>query len=447
MNPMTIEQILARWFGSFSEPVGHLFAVGGAVRDRVLGLPGGDLDLVCDDAGALAESLAAKRDAALVVFRKKDHPPCFRLIERGYTAFSMDIAPLRGGDILMDLASRDFTVNAMAMEVTAGGLLGGLLDPFGGRRDLDRRVVRMTAPGVFLSDPLRIFRAFRFAAELDFTISPATLAEAARNVSSIAAVAGERILAELELFLGRERIRSLADTMAAAGMVDALFPGIAVRRASVPGVSGPGLRVFACAERMLEKPGGIFGPCTSIAESILDQKQRRLLVKTAALVLDTGGILTEETADAASRRLCMSGRQREGLRLIASGYRLMRREGMQESRGRDELEWFRALGDEVPGSCILAAAEAEVNGLSGQSRDRIRNAALRYIMELRPVFSLPPLVRGKDLSALGIPPGPVMGEILKSVRDAQDRGEIAGKKEALRLAMEFYSVKSLPERR
>src|SRR5262249_9767729 len=132
--------------------------VGGALRDRALGLPVPEIDVaVAGDAEAIAADL--ERDGGgRAVFLSKDRPG--PRVFRVAGARPLDVAEIEGGSIEADLERRDFTANALALELPAGTLV----DPFGGLADLERRRLRGVRPENFAEDPLRILRAARFQA-------------------------------------------------------------------------------------------------------------------------------------------------------------------------------------------------------------------------------------------------------------------------------------------
>src|SRR3954469_7437191 len=166
--------------------------VGGAVRDRLLGRKTTDVDVaLAGDPAAAARAIArATRGAA---FELSGAFGAWRVVAGGH-AWHVDLVRLRDGDIAADLAARDFTINAMA-EPLAGG---ELLDPHGGRADLEARRLRMVSPGALVEDPLRALRAVRLVTELDLELDPDTGAAVAANAVSIAEVAPERVFGELK---------------------------------------------------------------------------------------------------------------------------------------------------------------------------------------------------------------------------------------------------------
>ncbi|MCW2989446.1 MAG: polynucleotide adenylyltransferase/metal dependent phosphohydrolase, partial [Solirubrobacterales bacterium] len=151
------------------EPV---WLVGGAPRDRLLGRPLVDLDLVVEgDVHAAAKRLARAADGPL--FELSEEFGAWRVLA-GDRSWQADLSPLRGGTLEADLALRDFTANAIA-EPLAGG---EAVDPYDGRADIERGALRMVAPSAFDDDPLRVVRAARLACELGFAVDAETVAAA-----------------------------------------------------------------------------------------------------------------------------------------------------------------------------------------------------------------------------------------------------------------------------
>jgi Poly A polymerase head domain len=162
--------------------------VGGAVRDELLGREVIDLDVACREPQAAARAYAKRSGGA--PFPLSERHGAWRVaLEDGHT---VDFTPLPGS-IEDDLATRDFTINAIA-EPLAGG---DPLDPFGGRGDLDAKLIRAVAPSVFADDPLRLMRAVRLEDELGFRLEPETEALVREQAGLVTRPARERTLAEL----------------------------------------------------------------------------------------------------------------------------------------------------------------------------------------------------------------------------------------------------------
>lgn len=206
----------------------EIYQVGGAVRDRLLGLAVKDRDWVV--VGGSAEELLRlgyrQVGADFPVFLHPETQEEYALARterkagHGYRGFVADAAPTV--TLEEDLARRDFTVNAMALDEQ-----GRLIDPYGGRADLARRVLRHVTEA-FVEDPLRVLRGARFAARFDFAIAPETLI-LMRELSAsgeLATLAPERVWQELRRALNGARPRRFIEVLRACGALAALLPEI-----------------------------------------------------------------------------------------------------------------------------------------------------------------------------------------------------------------------------
>ena len=164
------------------------WVVGGAVRDELLGREVVDLDIACREPEATARAYAKRSGGA--PFPLSERHGAWRVaLEAGRT---VDFTPLDDG-IEDDLATRDFTINAIAVPLADGDPV----DPYGGRADLEAKVIRAVSPGVFTDDPLRLLRAVRLADELGFLLEPETERLVREQSDLVTQPARERSLAEL----------------------------------------------------------------------------------------------------------------------------------------------------------------------------------------------------------------------------------------------------------
>ena len=212
--PAHVQQLLAalRAGGFVACPVG------GCVRDSLLGRVPGDWDVCTSARPEQVKACAAPRwrtvDTGIahgtVTVLTAGGPvevTTFR-VEGGYSDHRRPDGVRFVADLKEDLARRDFTVNAMALDE------GGIVDPFGGRADLQAKVIRCVGEPAarFEEDALRILRALRFAACLDFSVEPATLAAARAAAPTLCRVSAERVFTELDkLLLGPGAGRVLAE--------------------------------------------------------------------------------------------------------------------------------------------------------------------------------------------------------------------------------------------
>jgi tRNA nucleotidyltransferase (CCA-adding enzyme) len=208
-----------------------IYLVGGAVGDRLLGRPPAERDFVV--VGATPDELLALgfrpvgKDFPVFLHPDTGEQYALARTERktgpGYYGFATRCSP----DVTLeqDLARRDLTINAMAQDPS-----GGIIDPFGGRRDLEARVLRHVSPA-FVEDPLRVLRVARFAARfaaLGFTVARETLELMRAIVASgeMAALVPERVWVETERALGETSPVTYLAVLRACGALAAVFPEV-----------------------------------------------------------------------------------------------------------------------------------------------------------------------------------------------------------------------------
>jgi len=176
--------------------------VGGAIRDELLGRPVLDLDVACRGPRDAAHRYASRVGGA--AFPLSERHGAWRVVV-DESERTVDFTPLPNG-IEADLATRDFTLNAIAVPVEGGERR----DPHGGQADLANGIVRAVSPTIFADDPLRLLRAVRLEDELGLRIDAETEALLRRSTALVTRAAGERILAELHR-LSPTGYRRLAD--------------------------------------------------------------------------------------------------------------------------------------------------------------------------------------------------------------------------------------------
>jgi len=208
----------------------RLYLVGGIVRDLLLNHPNFDLDLVTEgDAVVLAKRIAPLTKAKLLVH------PHFGTAKLGYDDFSMDIATTRNetyakpgvlpavtpASISVDLFRRDFSINAMAISLNYDDY-GILIDPCGGKSDLENRLIRILHPNSFRDDATRILRAFRYQQRLSFRFELQTGQLLRRDVAMLDTISGDRLRDELELILKEEYPEYILEKLGEAGVLQVI---------------------------------------------------------------------------------------------------------------------------------------------------------------------------------------------------------------------------------
>ena len=212
------------------------YLIGGFVRDKIIGRPTKDIDIVClGDGIALAEAVAKKfTPAPEVSFFKNFGTAQIKTDDieiefvgarkESYSHHSRkpEVAP---GTLEDDQNRRDFTINAMAISLNKENY-GQLIDPFNGLNGIETKIIKTPlAPGItFSDDPLRMMRAIRFAAQLNYTIVPETFEAICENAERIKIVSGERIADELNKILLCKKPSIGFDLLYKSGLLKIIFP-------------------------------------------------------------------------------------------------------------------------------------------------------------------------------------------------------------------------------
>jgi putative nucleotidyltransferase with HDIG domain len=224
------------------------YVIGGFVRDKLLGRPTKDVDIVCiGDGIQLAEKVAQlfspkppvnffkNFGTAQIKFTLPGSDELFEIEFVGARKESYNYDSRKPvvaiGTLEDDQNRRDFTINAMAISLNADNDpgkpgFGELLDPFNGLKDLENKILKtpLAPDQTFSDDPLRMMRAIRFAAQLDFTIEAETLLSISRNAKRIKIVSGERIADELNKMVLCKKPSIGFDLLYKTGLLELIFP-------------------------------------------------------------------------------------------------------------------------------------------------------------------------------------------------------------------------------
>jgi tRNA nucleotidyltransferase (CCA-adding enzyme) len=375
-----------------------LYLVGGAVRDHLLGAEPEqlrDLDfVVVGDAEALGRALVQRCGGEVqdherfltTTWRSPLWPSAVDIVTARRESYSQPgaLPDVQRGELEDDLARRCFTLNSMAARVWPGELWQ-LVDPLGCLPDLQQRLLRIHHPNSFLDDPTRMLRLARFAVRLGLGVHEDTAAALAAALAgdALATVSGDRLWAEWELLCQEPEPEAVVAWMHECGLAAAL---------SLP-AEDSGLATLRRG-RLAAQDGRPWQPLQALA----------------ALCLGTD-------SSACAQRFGLDGARAARLAgLAALPGRLAG--PLQGCDGDDQLE--ELLGSlDAKARAFLVAAEPPCCALT-----------LHYEEHVEP---LPPLLRGDELLAAGMPQGPALGEALREVRAAQLRGEVENSTEALSL--------------
>ncbi len=227
-------------FKKISEAAAELgvpcYIIGGFVRDKILGRPTKDIDIVCvGDGIALADKTAKKFSPKPVVNFFKTFGTAQIIVDgidiefvgarkESYSYDSRKPA-VETGTLEDDQDRRDFTINALAISLNKNDY-GELIDPFNGIQDIERKIIQTPLePGItFSDDPLRMMRAIRFASQLNFTIEEKTFTAVIENADRIKIVSGERIADELNKILLSKKPSIGFELLYKSGLLKIIFP-------------------------------------------------------------------------------------------------------------------------------------------------------------------------------------------------------------------------------
>jgi putative nucleotidyltransferase with HDIG domain len=440
-----------------------LYLVGGTVRNLIMQSVPRDIDLVCKNAKDYATRIAKQKNAALVSMEKKPDEPCYRVVDRKHPDRYIDIAEMRGEDIYKDLQQRDFTINAIAIEILKNGTLGKTVDPLKGTQDINKKIIRAVNEKSFISDPLRILRAFRFAAALNFTIDHTTRKEMKKVVPLVVNVSVERITAELFFILRSSQSSLFFRKMDEIGLLDVLFPEIVpMKVCSQNGyhhlnVWDHSMLALENTEEIINRLAEIFGEWKSQIAENLSLNDRLPLLKLAALLHDSGKPVTQgqnkktgritfyehekegvKIVNTVADRLKMSNQNSALLSLLVAEHLHVLTLMAKGVKPTDRIGWFRKMKDDSIPAIILGMADV----LSSQGADssvryredfseRAKKGINDYYARTKAIIEKPNLINGHDLIAMGMEPGPEIGRMLDQVRNSQDTGVVTTREEAL----------------
>lgn len=379
------------------------YAVGGFVRDLMLGKPINDLDIIVEgDAIQLGQKLVEIHGGRLTPHFKFHtaiwhlpeawnlQPSTLDLITARKEAYDKPgaLPTVTPSTIEDDLRRRDFTINAMALRLDGEGF-GDILDPLEGQADLGRGTIRALHPKSFIDDPTRILRAIRYEGRYGFAMDAETLGMLdADSLKVLHLLSGERLRHELDLILDEEQSAGMLARAASLGVLNAIHPKMPEFNQEYAD--------FLEMDMHLDIPG-----------------DRRTMGYTLWFM-----DLFEDEVILLSNRLDFTN---ELMLAVWAAAELKR--GLPHLVDMKPSEWTYAL-EKLPLLSIYAVYLI-----------MRENALLSYISIWRHVKSK---TSGDDLKAMGLPPGPRFGEILTGLRSAWLDGEVATEaqeKELLRVML------------
>ena len=468
-----------------------VYLVGGAVRDLLLGRSSHDLDFVVErNAIKLARRVADSLNGDFYALDpERDTGRVIVTAEDGKRTV-MDFAAFRGPDLEADLIGRDFTLNAIAIDIADNAIH----DPLGGAQDLKEKRLRFCSPSAFSDDPVRILRGVRIAANFGFHILPDTRKAMKAATNLLGKVSPERLRDELFRVLDGKQPEACLRTLSLLGALDKVLPelsalkGVEQNEPHSHDVWEHTLAVVGWLESILAALAPTYDPETAgdlfngllvlqvgrfrqqlgetLAAPLTADRTQRSLLFLSALFHDIGkpqaGTLDEEgrlrfwdhdrqgaeVAAARGRLLALSNDEiqrldaiiRNHMRILFHTNRLVK-EQKSPSR-RAVYRFYRDTGAAGVDICLLALADlrATYEETLPQETWAACLDVVRILLENwyeKPAETVAPasLLDGDDLMReLNLQPGKQIGDLLEVIREAQAMGEVSTAGQALELA-------------
>lgn len=467
------------FFKAFDEVVRELrlpaYLCGGTVRDLLLKRDFRDVDVV----------LPERVFTAAQLFRSKIDAPYFVLDKERQVARvvcgggNWDFSGFRNHTIEGDLQKRDFTINALAVlweDFYPDQKLDKLIDPYSGLQDLKQKIIRVVAPESLSDDPLRMLRAFRIQAELHFELDKQVLAQIEQIHPLIQKVAEERISEELHRIFLQPDSRRAWEAIGKTSLFGSLFPEMQPMQGCEQGghhhldVWQHTVEALMYFEDLLLRIDEFFPEHANFLKEYLSSTpgtlQRDQLLKWALLLHDMGKPATREwkeegrwrfhghdhvgsdMAEKLLQRLKFARKDIQIICLMVEHH--LRPLNLFNNEERDYYKFFRAAGQEAIG--IILIAYGDMSAARGPLADSSRMDEYRSLMadlfryyreEYYPAVHTPELIKGRDLMVqFQMKPGPLMGQLLKEVRESQLTGLLRTREQALEFASKWLKDKA-----
>jgi tRNA nucleotidyltransferase (CCA-adding enzyme) len=400
------------------------YAVGGFVRDLLLHHTNFDIDIVLEGdaiefARAFAERQAIKAklhkkfntamlvfpdgqtvDIASARFEYYQHPAALPIVE-----FS---------SLKMDLYRRDFTINTLALALNPEEF-GQLIDFFSGQRDIKEKVIRVLHNLSLIEDPTRILRAIRFEQRFGFKIGKqtASLIRNAVHMDLIQKLGGHRFFHEIKLILEEDDPVAELRRMGEFGVMPALSSSI----------------------NFDKKMEALFGRLREVISwyrlSFLDEPLERWWVYLLGLFSN----LAMQDVETACDRLLLTASQRDRLLWTLENIGSLLKSFSPDVSGKKPSEVYRALLPFRPEELLFLMGKAD--------KESMRKAVSQYFQRYRNTQTE---LKGKDLKAMGIPPGPIYRQLLDELLDARINRQVNNRSEEFRFLVsmrpEFFDEKA-----
>ncbi len=457
---------------SVAEKLGkQFFLVGGTVRDWLLEITPNDLDFTVDcDAVRCCRNLIHALHGGTFVPLGTAEEDAGRVVWNGFT---IDFSSYRRGaaTIMEDLALRDFTLNAMALEFSSFCHRPEdlrLLDPLKGARDLENGLLR-SCPNAFPNDPLRMLRGYRLWARFGFRFDGETLESVYEHVSLISGVSIERVSYEMDLIMASNRAHEVISAMAESELLFQVIPslqdgvGMLQPASHHLDVFSHSLAALGNMEKIIANPEHFYPECNILLSEYLARPGMAEVLKWGALLHDLGKPATHTVREDKGGRITFYNHDEVGRKLVQNLGRELRWSNEKRERvasltamhmhpfhlcnvcrtsGLSKkacLKLARRAGDDLIGLFFLAMADSlagkgdkKPDAMEEELGSLLCDVLDAYDRHIAPALHGPRFVTGKDLiERFSLQPGPQFSQILDLLQEAQVEGVVNNRDEAL----------------
>jgi tRNA nucleotidyltransferase (CCA-adding enzyme) len=394
-----------------------VYVVGGAVRDSLLGRIRAELDLdlvIPVGAVEIARKLATAYQAGFVLL-----DPERQIARVVFPGMTVDIAQQDGVSITKDLKRRDYTLNAIAYDLQTGETI----DPLNGTQDIQERTIRMVCRQNLVDDPLRLLRAYRQAAQLNFTIESNTRDAIQELASLLTTVAAERVLMELRYLLQTPN----SSQWLVATIEDELLSGWL--KIPVDIAFKNQLTQFDRSFELVKQhyPALAIELGRAVRDTI--STTRRSIGKLTILLSPKLALATEQLL-----RLTFSSVE---IQVVTNVINYLPQLLQAEMSLTEQYFWFKSVGHDFPLLILLAIT-------TGVELIKLAGLIDRYLDPHSQVAHPTSLVSGHDLTqSLSIAPSPMIGKLLTEIQLARIVGKISTPGEAIEFARELLAAANL----
>jgi len=450
-----------------SQPV---YLVGGSVRDLLIGLPDiKDIDILIPSGSENTARVFAESINGSFFFLDEARRITRVVKQHDGETLQFDFTNFEGPDLAADLGRRDFTVNAMAIDLRhflQDRSLDAAIDLVQGREDVKNRLIRIVKPAVLDEDPLRLLRAVRFAATLGFTIEAETAEQIRARANLLTKPSPERVRDEFFQILSQRGAEGHLTLMDSLGLLSRLLPELDTLTGFSPGmyhrydVRTHSIKTAGYVDSVLDDLPKIVPEYAHLVLDHLDGQLENLVLRKGALRFacllhdiakpqtysrdEDGRIhfynhdsLGAEKAKEVCRRLRLSRDTETAVTAVIKQH--MRLFNLSAPGGPSRNAMYRYCRDlkaALPESLILAQADARATfeimpPEKFADTEKPMAAVLEYYYEKFTKAQARPLLTGHDLIERGLKPGPRFREILDDVKERQAAGTLKDREEAL----------------